>query len=1741
MTELSQDVIETLLANDAWDFTQVGRLLLRVREDAVGPASDAWYVLVPEVPNTLTVGGTQATVTFTITVAGGGEIGGALQVAAPGLTGFSFTVVVNTATSGPPSFAFFGLPASSQGLPSTVNLSVTTPLTSLPTLDRLDVRVSTTGSTTALGIAGGIIDGTATQATAQVVVSQLDIATAIAALLNKGLANALAGLTTAPVQVSVPQQDPTPAALLDPQVRGCAGALLTVAPPTPGTLSLPATDPLHITLDLAAATSTYTWDGPGPLSVVAGLVLKDSVVKDNLTNHGSLLNLVAILPTQVELVSTASPPAYGYMASAVVAALDLMVSSTSVVANLNLPSPEPIRTTKVHIDDLPRAARVTMADFDPSLRVQAVAGVEFMDELGAPAAVGRVALSSRTDAFGVPVPTALASKASTVAYTAPAIGPTTLAAQAHDLESAHLNLTIAGPTTGHTAILGNLDLGYAAAHPAVLDLTLDTTAVHATADELPTTVDVDVDTQVDAAQGPTPIKVQAAGSYAASLPIRNLAVKITQGQPVEVVYDATVRDLPASVKLDSLLEQDIFRGDASMSDDVGAVTATVARTAGQSRLVVDTSSIPQWLWLELDVSQPDTYAVQYSAVHAVDAISATYTDTQLTTAQPTIPGVPPPNHLAVNVLALPATGADPTNAVQQPLKGVVITGGSGKVVVEANVPTPVPAIGLATFELTDRPTSTAPVTGEPITFSQCVRRIAGSPGDQLAGLGAPTGRRTYGSAPGLRALELNTINGLPHTTFGRLSANPVWLAAFFDAPTEVRLDLASDAWPMGDPAASSSWLSATASPVQQVAFDLSLPLTGTLPGPDDLTSMAIELVPQSVKVKGVLHTYDGSFMPTPDLSGDPDVIAAAHHRRIDLTAVLPDRLIVQTGAVEKAPAPVQVTRPPVGQGQWWTGLRVEAAERDLLPAAPAPVTTADVWGRVAQTHAPQGVAWTEWQQVNDARGHVRIIDTVRVKTVVPPSKDGKHRLGGGPLGMVEHHLATWEAYGHIPTLSAAEISTASWEEMGSKPAVFVGLDQESRSAVLVVDDQLDHEATSDNQLVVDLDDVPQQLGAVVTPASDFRVNNRKASRLALRLSERSGLRAHAHGGWVHGFPNLVPGPVTASDGTARPAGLSAMDIVAKASDLTLRIAQGWSAGPSGEPMREHATTRTSLQCRGGAAASGWLVGNRPGDQGAGLANAVPSASGIHLLQSSVNLPDYAAPSSLDELPQQGFTGDLYGGALRLSAVRLLTLETTSLVDENGDSIPVFLADDSTTHQQGREALRFGLLAEGLPAPLTVTSQQVEARHWPDAPAHEPADRLSLVLHNPPPCLSFANEQVVTKDVVDGRPRKQGQMILSSGNPGTDGLGGLTDPKGGPLGAVEVHTVSLNAASRFAPTLTSYAGTLELPGFVRFDSATTVDPSRFPGPGNAPTGLDMSSWDKPVEFPTFHASNHPWVTGRLGITASGVTRGSIAIRSAAQPWNSSSIVPSDPPKQIEWGSLRVADLLLNVPGGAPVDATGADPHVALVQGSSGPATEDEEKKGLGFRVRPDVQLTVKIGTGTAFDETWAGPPLTDGSAIASESSATIAFHELSGIVSLQAKDVDMTAIYVAAAAAIAAQTAGSFFGPIGWFVGDIVGTTILIGGVRICLSDNDPCVKEAVSHGSWRLDPDPAKIPLALRPWFQHFGTDGDPGSWHLHGSFWVTVAGISLVTLPALVAGLEALFAWIVELVGSNFIIIPMM
>jgi hypothetical protein len=96
-------------------------------------------------------------------------------------------------------------------------------------------------------------------------------------------------------------------------------------------------------------------------------------------------------------------------------------------------------------------------------------------------------------------------------------------------------------------------------------------------------------------------------------------------------------------------------------------------------------------------------------------------------------------------------------------------------------------------------------------------------------------------------------------------------------------------------------------------------------------------------------------------------------------------------------------------------------------------------------------------------------------------------------------------------------------------------------------------------------------------------------------------------------------------------------------------------------------------------------------------------------------------------------------------------------------------------------------------------------------------------------------------------------------------------------------------------------------------------------------------------------------------------------------------------------------------------------------------------------------------------------------------------------------------------------------------------------VRICLSDNDPRVRDALTHGSWRLTPDSSKIPAALRPWFEYFGSNGDPGSWHLDTQFWVDLAAISLIVLPVMVAGLEALFAWIAQLVVAPFICIPML
>ncbi|HWC33957.1 MAG TPA: hypothetical protein VG650_03925 [Mycobacteriales bacterium] len=1713
------EIVSELTSGDAWSLATAGRVLLRVRQETTPPV-DAWYVVVPEVPNVVPCGSQNATVTMSITVAAGAEVGAAVTFAAPGLTGYSLSLYVNlTTNAATPSFAYVEVPASATGLPSSIKVTLATRVTSLPSLNELDISVSTTGDVAGIAVIGGIVDGTATVGPAKIVATASQLLQAIADLVGLGLLNDLATLTgKLSLNVPIPQQDADQAALTDPNVRSCAGAAILLTLPTPAPFNLPASDPLKATLKLNQTDTQVTWHTHVALMTTVVLVLKDEVVSNGTTDHATTINMQGVLPTQASLDITDAPETFAYSASATIPSLDVMVrSSAKDTTTLAIEQ----RATRAHVDDLPVKAVVSLGRYDPTLSTNIATSVTFTDAGGQAAAATRVALSTTAGLVPIALPAATPHGLA-VTYND---GP--LTAQAYGLESANVLFTIANPSATEQKVAAAVGLTLDAVLPADIEVTIGTNQVSATTAAFPTTFKASGSGDFLSTTPPTD-NATLGWSNSTAMDLAITYTNDTIGNADYRKLQTSLTAIPATFTAGLQIANQIARSQTTASTDFGAVAATYWFGADPAELTVNLSSVPQKLDGFVDYKLTDVWFFEYGANSAIARSDVTFTSPDLRAPDPTaIMGVPALDHLAAFVLDLPKTSGATNDPAASHILGIVISSTTSPgIAAEVAVPASVDPFGFVTFELTDQQTTTAPTVASEITFEQCTRRQAGWFGDQLASLSAPTGRRTYVAVPKLRLVKFDSLLNEPNH-FAQTSTKPLSVLARIDKPAAVTMDIAQDSYTSGDPAVSSQWLHGQTKDITEVVIDGSLE--------DSLTSLAVELLPQAVTVAAVIQSYDGSAKPA-DSSPDPDVVALAHNQRIDLQAVLPDRLVLQLGQVEDSTTiNTTLTRPPVTGFPAWDGQRFESAANVLLPAQPTPIVDTDVWVRVAQNHDADPTGWSSWLAFDDTRAHIRMIDTVTVQVPVPPNSgdDRKHVKTGNPHGFVEVHVASMEVFAHVAALSIAERSTgtgvaANLLPIGTDYPTFVGLAAgDLRRVTVVIDDLAAHQGTSPNQLVATGFLVPETLRAVITPASLFRVNGTQLQELWLDYSRDARPLVEVEGSWVYGYPLLTPaaGAVVDNNGDPRPAGLTGIKALATPHPLQASYRQHWAGGQSPPPLSEIYTSTINIGSHSPMPMriEGWTTFDRPSPA---LEPTMQSeftaidgntvSQGVVLVQSTVQTPSYGSGTNLPPPGPPGTTADTVGAAFFLN-VEQICLSRNGALDADENPLPVFLADDTNTCQPGIEGQVFALRAPTTTLPISVKTISVELEDWPDAPQQTtPTTLTTLNVAQPPQNISFSQELNVFAAQGGGRPSKFASTTVSSAFVDSSGFSGVNDTTGPPIGEVQLDISSLDtSACRWAPTISTLSGQLtQVPGWLRIIGTAPVDPTHFPQ-STDPTNLSMGSWNAPIDYDAgaLHPHDRPWITSLTTLACSGSLAGSLDIEAASQQWNNGGPTPpSSAPDQISWNRMLIDNLLLDVtPGGDPSQGV---PNLTIISGIAGPPNKDDEQKGLAFRVAQGSLLTAVIKSSTGYSHFYDDVPRR-GSDITNigDNLSTITFDAYVGELAVQPPaDIDLDWLIAAIIAGIAAEAIGTIFSFFGEIIGAVIGAGLITTGIYVTLDVNDPVVLDT-AQARWRIDPDPSKLPPGVKQVFDYFGPNGNPGTWHMWPAWPVVSEGLIALAL----------------------------
>lgn len=1724
---MTSEILGALDQPTMWTLQQVGRLLLRARPLSPSTGPDAWYVLVPETTQTISAGGQNVQVTLNLVFAGNEQLGATIRFQGAGAQHVDLTVFLNVGTT-TPSWAYVGVLADTEALPTSLTIRVTTPASSLlsSTHTAITAKIDTVNTNTSLMLRLGRADLPTGPVSAAVNLTLLDLSTATAALAAHGLS--LAGLPLPPsgsgtVNAQAPAADPGKQALTNNAVPSMTDvtAVLTrpdlVTPLGSSTWTV-SVDQVDGSASAQPSTTTIDWSASDVFTAKVELYSKDPAVRQGLEHRTStILAKAGGLPRTIQARLTTMPdiafpgtspdpalaqPAMHYTAGGRLASLDLTtVSQSSPVSPLPAGgTPTPNASAHLVVTDVPRQAIVMLGQWDPNHHDDTFVDVRLLDQLDQLDALGHLAVAA---APTIAVPALLSPGTSQQLYVEGTAGPRKAALG--ELQTLTVKVQPRPVTTTQTVTTADIHYLASAAAPArltVLDDDLGSTVV--TADLLPAEVTIsaqlpDLATLQDASAS---WSGSAHWTAAASMSSMRVVQKAPPNAPAlgkdQLALDLSVTDLPGDVRISGA-----NNGVTARTDIEWLAAAPVTRVKGTVDLnyysqvlapflsvAGSVEEVPRGVAVGINRSTPGV-DIEYGGSELVAQAECTVRSTDLIAPKPG--QFVPFNRAQVVVVDIPKTASEPAAVAAGPrLAFLLDTTPNLGLVAHVDVPSSVEAIGSAHLRVVDdRPSPTEGDTFSTPIGVRWVNRPRVLVGDVDDLPGAPVGSLLVLTLPRLRSARYDERDGqsLPATftiaTGATAPEKAFGVALALDAPEAVTLELALD------DTDGSTWVSGTLSSVQAVALDGQLSGTSS-----NGAHLATEILPRGGIVDATVQRYDRSLGAVPDFGPSADGLAAERLLRSTLAhllVTLPDRVEARLNcpaARLDAANGMATTQPAARRGSQLLG-----GQPVLLVGQPT--TTSRLSGWISGQHGfVEDIArWKDFCLSAVPRAQYEVRRTSSSVVIPHPETNPLrevHDVGVGPSTLLESNQVDAVLLARVEHLRGLEVSTQTTPaQVGSRAqrrylALLARDTWDFRLAAL----HLENGQPTNDLFEGNIEHLGPFVEVLLTPEA-FATENGSLNR-QLKVNAGAPLLTLT-GSWAHGFPHAVSPSTTPTlmyDPTVhRPDGVTALDVTLQLRETTiLSRHRHWDTADAGHFQ---ATDRWELESGVGGDATGWVVTDRPVTAShpfaawlQGQLSSLPAPS-ISAIQGGVRLPDYGqGQGQVTDNPwfmRPGDTAAPHSYAVALEGVRALQLATEKLCDDDQREVPVFVADDSVKRQPGFTATRVHLRLSGPAGPGAVEMVGWEIDDWQDSPPLPRGETLVVHLdQGVPAALAFESTASVS-ETPGKRPTARSQFTLSSS-------GSTFDTTGPALGSGSFTHHQLDTASNpWAPVVSSVEAALDsAPGFVRLVIDKFQDISHYPD--GSITNLSTPGWDQPGAFDDDHSS-----TSQTQAWASGPMAGTITLTSSDFRRSNSS-QPSPWAASTRFDLSKIGVEIAATPSG-PVDLDAAP--FALVTGKAGPAGSEAET-GLGLYAGcGQLALTGKITTAARYQQKYTSSSVPPTIAL-TDDTAVLTLNNFSGKLSVQKRGLPWVTLLLTGLASIGvvvlALLASWWFAVFAYVVAELMFVLLLMKLSPIKVDD--------LCSGDWYLTPRPTTDLSFLRPWVNGWCHTCDPYHWDLKASVW---------------------------------------
>lgn len=1700
-----------------WSLEQLGRLVLRARPSA---GADAWYVLTPQAPNTITVAGKTVTITIALVVTAGAEIGAAITINGGGAVDVDLTLFIDIG-AGQPSFLLYQLVAvPALPLPQRTTTTVTLPASGLPNVTNFHIGLDAAGVTNVLTLGGGRINVPPVMQQAQLAFNAVALATAVTQLGTRAgtfvsSASALLGVVISPlgipvgtlptqVQVHVPSREANQAALNDPTVVSMTKLMAVIAKPGAATFDLP---PLSVDIAFdasATASDQFHYHAPFPLDVTLGTLIKTPVARDNLTLATLDSQLVAKgLPTDIVVTTTqpppislggtspdpaTKPPVLDYRADARLASITGMLRSHAVQADPLKSSPGPDTCMRFEVTDLPRGAHVRSGQFDPNKAEDTYLEVGFDNAGGTADAPQKITAAVR----GTPVmPVVVPGPAQYVRTDAP---DSLVVVGIEQLQQAELRIeasTVGTPPHPQWRIRASYKA--AARLPAHVELVPaagDFTKIDV--DRLPKTFTLDLVLPQLATPFDSNVDWVTSAAWNADAVTTHLQAQSKSGTHTS---EFDVHDIPRTIRVnaDNTAHKTTVIVDAG-SDQTGTIDAKLHSQSGTDFTDIEAhlSTLPAWAQVAADRTVPRASPFIYRASHPIDLVSVVYRDQDLTKPPPD--GKPAYDHAQLRVqhlAATPGNGPPSSASTTIPIYGTVDSSvgvPDAPPIVRFDVPGGVEALGLVEVELTDRVDRLPAAMPAEVQLS-IASRYNTSPDRMPAD--APDGRRLYVALPGLRSAELNMRTPNPLADVGASTPKPLWARMWLENARPAWVEFATDTHNATTNLIGTSWARVDLDQLQSIVVDGALATT-------DGTIVAVESYPRGPVADGSILSFDAS--PQPFFDGGPGMETDAielRKSRVDFRSQLPDRI--------EAKLDCSALLENIATAEPRRGLQLAASASQVIPGPAGPQSSLAAWLMLHGGFDDRSTLFDPWCADDRPRARLLIEETTEYHRDDLANKPGTNeRDRGGPPYLYTTQVVRTTALARLSGLRIVESSTAlSAAMMGQQPARFLSASLQPISRFPIEIQHTENGAVTDH-IDVEIDSIPELFLVALAPETSLPMAGQLASFYGIELPGVHTITAN--GQWRFGFPNIKPidpariGTVKRTDGTGvRPTGLTAVDLrLELLRRLTIARRRSWfnvAMPGSGSPFASEEASASQVWRMsdhlevtvGGLAVVGHIVTSREPTAGlVGVLAHPPAPQTIVAVQSPLRTVDYTKPETQLDNPwmaRPGETASPHSFAFNIKGFERLETDRQTLVDQDGRGVPLFIADDTKSSQHGTESGQFKLkLASGPPTAADIHVVEFEETEYQDAPTGPRREVVAIRLPVVPEILEMQQTDDVDK-TVSGKPTERQTLELR-----TFPLGASSGPA---TGAASLSVASLDTGTNiWTPAMrTIDASFSAIPDFIYITTSRNAPIDKFPvdpGTGTADaTNLDAAGW----------------TTSRIEGNCSGPVIGKlVSVGFNARTVSSKRPMPFAAPGDIKWSRTTVDNLTAKPIGGPPTSPY--LPRLAILSGTDGPANRDDEKAAIGlfalcnsFSVDATVTSEKQVGLAypgvTSYMGTFIDP-------------SVVTLTGFSGELAIQKRDTDLLEALELALLPI-------FIGPglFGFIIKFILGVAI----IDDVLEDNSPIRVDKTCAGNWYVKPSDHDLG-ALGTIIDGLGHDKGPGS------FDVNTGGEALVFAVAGIVGL---------------------